>query len=236
LNPEWNHEAEISGYNVGDSLTFTVRDQDPIKSDDFLGRVTLTTPQFFDAGFEGELRLSEAGKGVEAFLKVKVQLVHPKVRLTIVSARGLRNADFIGKSDPYCICDIPGRSDVSMMTEVIENNLNPEWNHEAEIINYRIEDDLTFTVKDKDSFKSDDLLGVVTLACEKFIETGFEGELQLTNAGNTEAFLKIKVEIGEKVKAEPEEPLPAVKPEPIEPIVETKVAPKGLCCMAPKSS
>jgi len=235
LNPEWNHEAEITGYNVGDSLTFTVKDKDNdlIKSDDFLGRVTLTTAQFFEAGFEGELPLSCAGKGVEAFLKVKVQLVQPKVWLTIISARGLRNADFIGKSDPYCICDIPGRTDVSMMTQVIENNLNPEWNHEAEIMGYRVEDDLTFTVKDKDTLKSDDVLGMVTLTCEQFIEAGFEGELQLSNAGNTEAFLKVKIEIGEKVEPEPEqvEPAPILKPEPI---LETKSAPTGLCCRAPK--
>merc|ERR1712060_842894 len=129
----------------------------------------------------------------------------------------------------YCICNIPGNADVSIMTEVIENNLNPEWNHETEIIGYRVEDDLTFTVKDKDTLKSDDDLGKVTLLCEQFIEAGFEGELQLANAGSTEAFLKIRVEIGEKVNAEPEEKQP-------EPILETKAAPTGLCCGAPKSS
>merc|ERR1712062_194845 len=126
--------------------TFTVKDKDPMKSDDCLGNVTLTTAQFIEAGFEGELPLSDSGKGVEAFLKLKVELVQPKVWLTMISARGLRNADYMGKSDPYCICEISGKPDVSMMTEVIENNLNPEWNHETEIIGYRIPDNLTFTV------------------------------------------------------------------------------------------
>merc|ERR1712060_1037991 len=107
------------------------------------------------------------------------------------------------------------------------------WNHEAELMSYRVEDDLAFTVKDKDPLKSDDVLGMVTLPCEQFIEAGFEGELQLTHSGNTEAFLKIKVEIGEKVNAEPEEPIPGTNTEPI---LEAKAAPTGLCCCAPKSS
>lgn len=225
LNPQWNYEAEITGYNVGDVLTFTVKDKDYIKSDDVLGRATLRTPQFLEAGFEGELPLSEAGKGVEAYLNVKVQLVQPKVWVTIMGARGLRNADFIGKSDPYCVCDIPGKPDASVTTEVISNNLNPEWNHEAEIKGYRIEDALTFTVKDKDHLKSDDLLGMATLTCEQFIEAGFEGELQLSNAGSTEAFLKIKIDIGEKPRPE----------DAAEPVLETKTAPTGLCfCKALK--
>merc|ERR1719361_392921 len=135
-----------------------------------------------------------------------------------MGARGLRNADLIGKSDPYCMCSIPGKPEVSIMTRVIENNLNPEWNHEAELTGYRVEDDLTFTVKDKDPSKQDDVLGNVTLTCEQFIEAGFEGELQLENAGNTESFLKIKIEIGEKAMPEPEpvgEPEPDVEAGPI---------------------
>merc|ERR1712217_238067 len=132
------------------------------------------------------------------------------------------NADFIGKSDPYCVCDIPGRPDASATTKVINDNLNPEWNHEAEIKGYHLEDALTFTVKDKDPLKSDDLLGTATLTCEQFIEAGFEGELQLSNAGNTEASLKIKIDIGEKSNPEyAEEP---------QPVLETKTAPTGLCC------
>merc|ERR1712207_74729 len=90
---------------------------------------------------------------------------------------------------------------------------------------YRVEDDLAFIVKDKDPVKQDDVLGMATLTCEQFTEAGFEGELQLSNAGSTEAFLKVRVEIGEKVKPEPEQvagPTHASRPEPI---LETKAAP-----------
>merc|ERR1711920_985854 len=91
-----------------------------------------------------------------------------------------------------------------------------------------------FIVKDKDPAKQDDVLGMATLTCEQFTEAGFEGELQLSNAGSTEAFLKVRVEIGEKVKPEPEQvagPTHASRPEPI---LESKAAPIGLCCRAPK--
>merc|ERR1712217_132450 len=77
LNPEWNHEADVSGYAIQDPLTFTWEDKDPMKKDDALGSVTLMSDQFLESGFEGELQLSGAGTGKEAFLKVKV-IVNPE--------------------------------------------------------------------------------------------------------------------------------------------------------------
>merc|ERR1712232_1118195 len=154
LNPEWNHEfGEISCYFLGDSLTFTVKASDPIKPDDFLGKVTLNSDIFFPHGFEGEISLTETGERVEAFLKVKVEVVHPKVRVTLVGAKNLRNADWVGKSDPYCVCEVANKADSKIQSASVAENWNPKWNHEAEILKYQAGDALTFTVKDQDPSK-----------------------------------------------------------------------------------
>jgi stromal membrane-associated protein len=47
------------------------------------------------------------------------------VHLTVMSARGLVDADIIGKSDPYVIAIVGGQR---FKTKVINNNLNPDFN------------------------------------------------------------------------------------------------------------
>jgi len=201
LNPVWNYESEMNGYRVGDSLTLTIKDKDLIKSDDLLGKVTLATDQFLENEFDGELKLTDVGKDTEAFLKVKVAIVHPKVTVTMVGARNLRNSDWVGKSDPYCICEIPGKPSSRIETSVINDALRPEWNLEAELVGYKIQDPLQFTVKDKDPLKPDDILGTVTLPGEKFLEAGFDGELLLTETTNAvESLLKVKIQVGETAR------------------------------------
>merc|ERR1712217_487292 len=119
----------------------------------------------------------------------------------------LRSADWVGKSDPYCICEVADKSDSTIQSVSVTENLNPKWNHEAEIVGYQAGDALTFIVKDKDPVKTDDVLGTVSLPYSTFCETGFEGELQL--AGATEglnSLLTVKVEFGNKV----EEPVEVV--------------------------
>jgi len=203
LNPEWNHEAQISGYCVGDSVTFVVKDKDPAKPDDFLGKLVMEGSQFYPNGFEGEVPLTEAGAGIDAFMKVKVVVVHPKVRVTVVSAQGLRNADWVGKSDPYCICEVAGKADVKFMTPSVDDNLNPKWDHEGEVTGYQAPDTLTFTVKDKDPLKPDDILGSVSLPYDSF-KNGYEGELKLTQTGEgMTSSLLVNIAIGEKVEQVP---------------------------------
>jgi len=71
-DPMWNHEAKITGYIVGDSLSFTVWDDDTYK-DDIIGKVVLDSAKFNPGGFEGELPLEDpANKGRKAFLRIKV--------------------------------------------------------------------------------------------------------------------------------------------------------------------
>jgi Ca2+-dependent lipid-binding protein len=203
LNPEWNFEGEINGFRLNNSLTFTIKDKDPVKPDDILGKATLTTEQFLANGFDAELPLVETGDGIKAVLAVKVAVVHPKVRVTVFSARDLRNSDWIGKSDPYCTCEVVGKADTKFETAAIAESLNPRWDHEGEVVGYQVGDSITLTVKDKDPLKPDDILGKATLPCDSFLESGFSGDLQLSETSTaTPSFLNVTVEVGEK-KQEP---------------------------------
>lgn len=105
--------------------------------------------------------------------------------VTIVSARGLRNADWLSKSDPYCICRVAGKPHTEFKTPVVKNNLNPVWGFEHEL-ELAPTDSVEFVVMDKDHRpKSDDLLGRVTLTRTFFAQhlAGFSGDLRLADAG-----------------------------------------------------
>jgi len=71
-DPMWDHEAEVMEFAVGDTLAFHVYDQGVDKQDDYLGTLTVTSEQFYPVGFEGELPLSDVGRGIQAFLMLKI--------------------------------------------------------------------------------------------------------------------------------------------------------------------
>mmetsp|Transcript_18737 Transcript_18737/g.58894 ORF Transcript_18737/g.58894 Transcript_18737/m.58894 type:complete len:826 (+) Transcript_18737:49-2526(+) len=74
LTPVWNHDFELAHYQIGDSLKFDLMDSDVscIKKDDHLGTALLPSSSFYPHGFDGELRLSDSGDGVQAYLKVHI--------------------------------------------------------------------------------------------------------------------------------------------------------------------
>lgn len=116
------------------------------------------------------------------------------LRVTIISANGLRNADWGSKSDPYCVCQIPGKPQSKFQTPVISDNLDPVWNYEDLIVDYIVGDLLEFTVWDQDWGKPDDFLGKATLSSTEFLENGFEGDLLLQKAGaGVRASLRVRV-------------------------------------------
>jgi len=71
-DPHWGFEGSLTDYIAGDSLVFKVYDKDFGKSDDFLGLAVLPGEHFHPHGFEGELPLQDAGKGITATLQLKV--------------------------------------------------------------------------------------------------------------------------------------------------------------------
>jgi len=102
-----------------------------------------------------------------------------KLRITVFGARGLRNADWRTISDPYCICQITGRPGSCFRTAIVKDNLDPDWDHTDDINEFAFEDELQFTVMDKDMIKSDDFLGRAVLKSTQIYPRGFEGELGL---------------------------------------------------------
>lgn len=72
--PTWDEEFVLADYQAGEHLRFQLFDQDLpfIKEDDYLGSVVLESNRFCPQGFQGELRLTGGGKGIEAYLEVKV--------------------------------------------------------------------------------------------------------------------------------------------------------------------
>jgi len=218
LNPVWNHTQTIIG-DLGDSLLFQVYDDDPGPVDGFLGKVTHIVAA---KSFDGNLNLEDAGKGISASLQVKVEQViiaDPSelnrltnvnisneedsvrsVNVTIVHARGLRNADHgfgMGKSDPFCTCIVAGKSGSSrIQTRVIRDDLNPVWNH-SQTVRGNVGDELLFNVFDEDPGPMKDLLGKVT---HIVTDEPFEGELELQEAGTgITATLYVKVYVLEDV-------------------------------------
>jgi len=77
----------------------------------------------------------------------------PTFQISIVSARGLRDTDFMpgkDKSDPYCCFEIVGKNEAGFKTPVISDCLDPVWNHTQIVPSYSIGDVVILTVRDFD--------------------------------------------------------------------------------------
>jgi Ca2+-dependent lipid-binding protein len=106
------------------------------------------------------------------------------LKITIVSAQDLRNADFIpgaGKSDPFCVCEVKRKPELRFQTPVVNDQLNPSWGHEGCFEKFSAGDSLRFIVSDQDVVGAD-FLGEATLERGTF-EHGFEGHLPLDVRG-----------------------------------------------------
>lgn len=55
-----------------------------------------------------------------------------KLTVTVVKANSLKNMEMIGKSDPYVVVHI--RPLFKLKTRTVENNLNPVWNEDFDLI------------------------------------------------------------------------------------------------------
>merc|ERR1740129_121759 len=109
--------------------------------------------------------------------------VDRKLRVTIFCARGLRQVGVFGRSDPYCMCEVPGKPWTKFRTATITNTLDPDWSHvREEIPGYAVGDPLQFFVLDR-HVTSENLLGRAALLGETIFPDGFDGVLCLSDAG-----------------------------------------------------
>jgi len=135
---------------------------------------------------------SEGGR-----LARRLQAAESGLRVRIVSARGLRAADFNlmnwGTSDPFCTCEVVGQPGASFKTHVIDKCLDPCWDFEGKFPNYKVGSALKLTVYDQDWNYKNDFLGSATLEASKFHPNGFVGELKLENPEGLESYIQVKV-------------------------------------------
>jgi len=128
----------------------------------------------------------------------KSQGAGPKV--VIVGARGLREAEGFPGSERFCYCKmgVAGNDDDQIRTGQVKNALDPTWNHSVEVMGFPQEGgSLDFNIWDADADgKGEELLGKCTLEGSQFQENGFNGEIELQEAGqNVVAFLRVKISV-----------------------------------------
>jgi len=140
------------------------------------------------------------------------------LRVTVVQARGLRDADFMpgsDKSDPYCKCEIMGKPEATFRTPVIRDCLDPVWNHTELVPGYEEGDALLFSVYDEDDVSQnrnasssymndgpsqmfldgDEQLGRLMISDDEVIRES-HAEYQLEDAGKgIEAFLEVELRV-----------------------------------------
>lgn len=124
----------------------------------------------------------------------------PRLMVTMLSARGLRDADWIpgtGKSDPFCCCEIPGKPMSKFQTTTVDDCLDPVWNRTDEVWGWEEGDPLDFTVWDQNIGRRPNFLGRARLENRQYCPIeGFEGELKLEEAGwRNKAYLRILVKV-----------------------------------------
>merc|ERR550532_3212036 len=110
------------------------------------------------------------------------------IQIDLMGASNLRDADGMGfgKSDPYCVVEIPGdqpgHPKFSFRSQCVNNDLNPEWSESAVCENYTPGDYIKFTIYDSDPAKADDVLGEVVLESDQFYPHGLAGGVELAGA------------------------------------------------------
>jgi len=117
----------------------------------------------------------------------------PALEVKILGARGLRfsGGKEMGVTDPYCVCEIPGKPHAKVQTLALDGLHGVHWNHEGEIAEYAPGDKLRCSVFERD--RQDELLGRVVLAANRLLH-GFHGDLPLTKAGQgSSAYLRLAV-------------------------------------------
>lgn len=105
------------------------------------------------------------------------------IKVTIVGALGLRNADETGLSDPFCSCEVVTPTGIQIdnfRTKAMTDCTDAIWNQEHIFENFTGGTCLQFSVFDKDQSGSE-LLGRSKLANSQLIPTGFQGKLTLAD-------------------------------------------------------
>lgn len=120
----------------------------------------------------GSVRSSQHSQHSSAPEEVKLPASIPgkwayDLEVSVLSAQNLRDADWGGKSDPYCVVSVQGRGKTTFKTKVVKNNQSPVWNHMERVTDLHDGDQLFFEVFDHDNLGKDARLGYTSIGWEE---------------------------------------------------------------------
>jgi Ca2+-dependent lipid-binding protein len=129
------------------------------------------------------------------------------VKVDVIGAKDLRNADLVGKSDPFCEVIV---NQLQRTTPVIDDNLNPVWNCQYAFFVQECPSVISFKLWDEDEHSKNDLLGDSELKLGPLWESksaagsSWEGSLPVIYKGKQKGTLQCKafVRVMQPVKTE----------------------------------
>jgi hypothetical protein len=117
-------------------LKFEIWDIDPVSGNEFLGQILVELAAILATnGGTYRQKLTTGGRharrfGGELLIRAEELSSNKQIALMSFSASNLDKKDFMGKSDPYLViskANSDGSFSVVHKTEVIKNNINPQW-------------------------------------------------------------------------------------------------------------
>lgn len=114
------------------------------------------------------------------------------LHVTIVGATGLRAMDANGTSDPYVKLYLKSNEEQILNTEVKENELNPVWNAEFDLVTHDPEnDELRVCLYDKDILRDDRMIDEIQIPINEIIAAApndyvFDKDVVKTDDKNSE--------------------------------------------------
>ncbi|XP_055507903.1 copine-1-like isoform X2 [Leucoraja erinacea] len=182
--PEFAKKLEVDYYfERVQKLKFGIYDIDNKSSatndDDYLGGVECTLGQIVSSKtFTRPLQLKK-GKlaGMGSITVVAEEMNDKRLAVLQLEARNLENKDFMGKSDPFMELFREGDGDkwqLAYRSEVIKNNLNPNWKPFSvslqSLCNGDMQKSIKVTCNDMDESTASDLIGEATVPMCKLLE------------------------------------------------------------------
>ncbi|CAG8489756.1 8039_t:CDS:10 [Acaulospora morrowiae] len=128
--------------------------------------------------------------------------------VTIYGAKGLKNSERFGTSDPYCKLTIRG-GQVLAQTKVINDSLVPVWNETFYLIINALSETLNFEIYDSNEVTKDTLMGTATFPLSTLAENPKQEEVTAPVYLNSKAYGEIKFDMNWCPVAEPTETEPA---------------------------
>lgn len=156
-----------------------------LKDDDFLGQMECTLGQLVSGSpFTRPLLKKDGGKAGDSSITIRAEEIKEGSELVemLFRAKKLENKDFMGKSDPFLQVSSltsDGNQQVVWKTEVVKNNLSPEWQMFSIRLNTLCGGDrsrpIRFDVFDWDGDGSHDLIGGFNSTLDEMLKAGDGG-------------------------------------------------------------